>query len=324
MILFSPTSKLLIRGADPEPGGRRRKPRFVLPFIQMDALFEQAEHHGVLGALLDHLSTCAEAPSVSAAYAAAKARHRQNVIFSRLLQMEAEALVASAGDLPIAVVKGPVFARKIYPRSDLRSYADIDILAAESAVPRLSQMLLDKGFFHVDSLPGSGSREWKWISSSNNAVMVEVQTNLIHTDSMVEHISLGYDLIGASPEGAAELLLVALVHGASHHYDRLQLVVDICQAARNLTETADEIRFEELVRATKSRLAAVTGLRLAGRVLRERRCLELARALGGIAYAPLMDTLLTDSVVLSSTTDRRTLHSWRRSLFRWLVKKDLA
>jgi len=323
MILFSPTAKLLIRGADPERDGRRRMP---LParLIRMDALFEQAEHHGVLGALLGHLSTCAEVPSVAAAYAAAKGRDRRNVIFSRLLQMEAEALVASASGLPIAVVKGPVFARKIYPRSDLRSYSDIDILAAESAVPQLSQILLDNGFFLVDSLPGSASREWKWISRSNNAVMVEVQTNLIHTDSMVNHISLGYDLIGASPEGAAELLLVALVHGASHHYDRLQLVVDICQAARNLTETADEVRLEELVRATGSRLAAVTGLRLAGRVLREHRCLELARALGGTAYAPLMDMLLTDTVVLSSTTDRRTLHSWRRSLFRWLVKKDLA
>jgi hypothetical protein len=58
--------------------------------------------------------------------------------------------------------------------------------------------------------------------------------------------------------------------------------------------------------------------------MRERRCLELARALGAIAYAPLMDMLLTDAVVLSSTTDRRKLHSWRRSMFRWLVKKDLA
>jgi len=238
--------------------------------------------------------------------------------------MEAETIVSSASGLPIAIIKGPVFARKIYPTSNLRCYSDIDILTAESAVPQLSQMLLDEGFFLAESLPGSAPREWKWISSSNNAVMVEVQTNLIHADSLVDHISLSYEIIGESPEEAAELLLVALVHGASHHYDRLQLLVDICQAARNLNEMADEIRFEELVRATKSRLAAVTGLRLAGRVLRERRCLELARALGGIAYAPLIDVLLTDTVVLSTTTDRRTLHSWRRSLFRWLLKKDLA
>ena len=235
--------------------------------------------------------------------------------------MEAEALVANARGLPITIVKGPVFARNIYPKTDLRCYTDIDILAAESALPRLSQILGDNGYSLAE--PSQNQREWQWINKTNNALMVEVQTNLIHADSLVGSISLDYELIGASPEGAPELLLVALVHGAAHHYDRLQLVVDICQAARHLTGEAEEIRLEKLVRATKSRFAAVVGLRLAGRTMREPRCLQLARALGGNIYGPICDMLLTETVVMSAMTDRRIVHSWRRQLFRWLLKKDL-
>jgi Uncharacterised nucleotidyltransferase len=323
MRFLSARSRTLLEGADPEVNPTQLK-RAAPLLTSIDAeLFEQAERHGVLGAFLTFISPHLSDPAAVAAYTVAKKTHRQNAVFSRILRMEAEALVANAHGLPITIVKGPVFARNLYPKSDLRCYTDIDILAAESALPRLSEILGDSGYSLATPSELDNPREWQWINKTNNALMVEVQTNLIHADSLVGFISLDYHLIEASPEGAPELLLVALVHGAAHQYDRLQLVVDICQAARHLTGEADEIRLEMLVRAAKSRFAAVVGLRLAGRLMREPRCLQLARGLGGKVYGPVCDMLLAETVVMSAKTDRRTIHSWRRQLFRWLLKMDL-
>jgi hypothetical protein len=54
----------------------------------------------------------------------------------------------------MAVIKGPVFARMLYPTPELRTFTDIDVLVAPAAAPRLATLLTGRGFALADE-PGA-------------------------------------------------------------------------------------------------------------------------------------------------------------------------
>jgi hypothetical protein len=305
--------------ADPL-GSRARPPRRPLPPERIGDLIEQAEAHGVLGAVLQNFPAFAGDPVFEAGRNAARDRNRTNAAFSLLLKREADALMADVRDLPAAVVKGPVFARRLYPSPSLRCFTDIDVLAAPEALPLIDAALADHGFRLVESHP----REHKWLHRDNDSAMVEVQTDLVHADSLHDVMSLPYQAIAAAPEAAEALLLVALVHGGGHQYERLQQVVDVCQAARALQGGAEERRFEEMVKAANARFIAVTGLLLADRIFGEPRCREIADALGPVRHRGIAGLLLDRTVIMSTMDHRRARHGWRRQAFRWLIRQGGA
>jgi len=238
-----------------------------------------------------------------------------------MLTREADDLVACAGDLPAAIVKGPVFARALYPERSLRNFGDIDVLIAPGAIQRFNALLSDRGFFLGEASPANAPKEWKWIHRNNEQLMIEVQTDLVHAESLRRVVSLPYELIAAAPEAPATLLLIALVHGGAHHFERLQHVVDICQSARALTAPEEESRFEDLVETANARFVAAAGLALAGRIFREPRCTGIARELGSVRYTYLAGLLLGKSSVMSTMDKKRARHGWRRQAFRWLMKR---
>ncbi len=284
----------------------------------IDSLIDRAEAHGVLGGLLKNFTPFRTDPALEAKRNAARGRHLANTAFSMLLTREADALMADIGGLPATIVKGPVFARALYPMPALRSFTDIDILAAPESLPRLDQALAARGYRHAESSP----REHKWLHSDNENLMIEIQTDLIHADSLNSVTSLPYEAIAGAPEGIASLLLVALVHGGGHQFERLQHVVDICQAARALKNSAEQRRFEDLVSATNARFIAVAGLMLAYRIFREPRCREIAKALGPVRYRGIIGLLVDRTVVMSSMDARRTWFAWRRQAFRLLITRS--
>jgi len=305
--------------ADPL-GLRAKPPRRPLPPERIDDLIDQAEAHGVLGAVLQNFPAFAGDPAFAAGRNAARDRNRANAAFSLLLTREADALMADVRDLPAAVVKGPVFARRLYPSPSLRCFTDIDVLAAPEALPRLDAALADHGFRLVESYP----REHKWLHRDNDSVMVEVQIDLVHADSLHDVVSLPYRAIAAAPESPEALLLVALVHGGGHQYERLQQVVDVCQAARALQGAAEERRFEEMVKAANARFIAAAGLLLADRILGEPRCREIARGLGSVLWPGVAGLLLDRTVIMSAMDHRRTRYAWLRQAFRWLIRQGGA
>jgi len=296
-------------------------PRWPLPLECIGDLVEQADAHGVLGALLRNLSAFATNPAFAAGRDAARRHHRLNAAFSLMLAHEADALMADVRDLPATVVKGPVFSRTIYPEASLRCFTDIDILIAPEALPRISPVLAEHGFLLAESNPQADPREWKWVHRSNERLIIEVQTDLIHAESLRGAVSLPYSVIAAAPDSPAAVLLVALVHGGGHHYERLQHVVDVCQAARALNSAAEERRFVELVQAARARFVAVAGLTLAAHMFQERRCRDIALALGPARYAGIANLLLDRTVVMSTMNATRARHGWRRQAFRWLMKQ---
>ncbi|MBI5321076.1 nucleotidyltransferase family protein [Bradyrhizobium sp.] len=299
-------------GSQSPPPSRELAPRFA------DHLVDQAEAHGVLGALLKNFSGFEQDPGFAAARESARSRNRANAAFSALLARETDALLPDLKTVGAIVVKGATFARNLYPTPSLRSFSDIDILAPDRALSRLAEILSDRGFY----LAESHKREFKWLSRANDRVMVEVQTDLVHPDSLHNAISLSCETIASSPYSPAAFLIVALVHGVGHQYERLQHVVDIRQAARNLPP-ADESAFEGLVQATNARLAAVSGLLLAGRLFDDARCRGIARGIGSTKLRELANFLVDRTVIMSTTDRRRAIFNWRRLVFRILLRHNV-
>lgn len=307
----------IVHFADPlgprwRPPARRLAPQFA------EELVDQAEAHGVLGALLKNFTGFENERGFAAAWQKARNHNRANAAFSALLARETDALMGELNDAGAIAVKGATFARNLYPTPSLRSFTDIDILAPDRALSRVGEVLTVRGFY----LAEIHKREFKWLSRDNDRVMVEVQTDLVHPDSLHDAISLSCETIAACPYGPAALLIVAVMHGAGHQYERLQHVVDICQAARALSP-AEESSFEEMVRATNGRLAAVSGLLLAGRLFDEPRCSDIARAIGSTKLRELANRLLDWTVIMSSTDRRRAFFNWRRQAFRILLRHNL-
>jgi hypothetical protein len=283
-------------------------------------LLRQSDRHGVLPAFMRRFPFAeAASPTLKAE---GRDKNRGNQLFTALLLHHGSAVMADAAGLPAAVVKGPVFAQTVYPDSSLRGYTDIDILAAPAALPRLAAILQAHGFALAGSSAEDARQEWKWLHRAKAGVMIEVQTNLVHGTAMRKAVSLGYDDIADAPAKPSTLLLVALVHaGAVHQYDRLQLLVDICHAAGALNGPEDERRFESMVERTGARLAAITGLELAGRLFQDSRCLEVAKTLKPARYSSLAGRLLGNAAVTTTMGERRSLYSWRRQIVRELFKK---
>jgi glycosyltransferase involved in cell wall biosynthesis len=309
--------------ADPV-GLRTAPPRRDLSLDEARELVAQADKHGVLPAVLRHYPPFKGDATFAGIKADALARHRSKLTYSLMLRAHGEAMMTAAVSLPVVMVKGPVFSRTIYPSQGSRNFTDIDLLIASDAEPQLARLLEQQGFRLAEYDRDPNRQEWKWLHRDNDAIMVEVHTNLVHHPELRDAISIKYEDLAGVAETPAALLTVAVVHGALERYEMLRHVVDICQAARAVVTADEERRFEALVQQTGARLAAITGLDLAYRLLGEPRCRELARGLGAARYAVLARLLLGRSAITSTMGRTRLLHSWRRQGFRILLKRGGA
>lgn len=312
----------VVHSADPL-GPRTSVPTRTLRSARAELLVYQADAHGVLPAVLRHFPWPDDDHAFAAARAKATERHRKGLSVALMLRQQADELVPQISHLPVALVKGPIFARTLYPDPSLRLFGDIDLLAAPEAVPDLEGVLRDHGFDPAEPANSLAARERKWVHRDNAALLVEVQTNLVHAPSLQGTLSLSFEDIAGKVGTPAAQLLVAVVHGGlGGHFDQLRSLVDICQAARALRTAGDETDFEALVSRTGTRFVAKSGLELAGRILKEPRCFSIANAIGPAPHIALARSLLNQRVVMSTMTSRRWMHSWRRQTFRYLMKQQ--
>jgi Uncharacterised nucleotidyltransferase len=305
--------------ADPV-GSRSEPPSTSLSPVQADTLVEQADMHGVLPALLRNFLPLQNDATFQSAKADAIARHRSSLTYSLMLRAHGDAVMQAGAGLPMAMVKGPVFARTIYSSPSLRTFTDIDLLIAPEASSNIAEVLEGQGFALGEYDLNPARQEWKWVHRQNPAVMVEVHTNLVHHPELRAAMSIAFQDLAGISETPPALLTVAVTHGALHRYERLRHVIDICQAARNLTSADDERKFETLVNQTGVRFAAIAGLDLTHRMFGEPRCRDIARGLGPAPYSVLARVLIGRSVVTSTMNSNRFYHSWRRQAFRALLK----
>ena len=113
----------LVHCADPQ-GSDREPPRRQLVPAAARELVAQADAHGVLPAVLRNFPPFAADPAYGAAKAEAQTRYRTARAFTLMLRGEQKALATAAAGLPMTVIKGPVFAARIYPAPELRTFTD--------------------------------------------------------------------------------------------------------------------------------------------------------------------------------------------------------
>jgi hypothetical protein len=252
---------LLCTLADPEA------PAAAVPAELVDPLLQLAGDHNVLPVVTRKL-----APQHSTA-ALREAQGELTLLVGLSMHLRGIAAkvdrhIAENG-LEAVIVKGPVFARQIYPAPSDRPFTDIDIMVAPSARAPIGDLLTGLGYrlFLKPLLDHTEqNQEEKWIQPDMDALLIEVHGNLVHYQGLRRRISFGYAEFMASGRGDASAGLpqffVAVVHAAlGHKFHQLRLLVDVLQAWRHLSP--DEV-------ALLPEMARRLGLGLEARL-----CLEL-------------------------------------------------
>lgn len=317
--------RLLIALADPESS----LAPISLTAERAKLLLSQAERHGVLPAVLRKLRpgmTGADLRPVRDDFAA---RFSATVAFTMQLRAEAKRLAVAlrASHQPALLIKGQDFADNIYPDPVLRPTSDIDIIVPVDSLAAVEAVVAAAGFELLPDQRDDEQMERKWLHSVHRRVMLEIQGNLVHAPGLRSKLSLGFAELcphGDPAEAArpSARLAIAGVHAASsHHFELLRLVVDVLQAARRLRGDVEEQALEDLVRRSGIRLALVAALDLAASLYDDDRCREVARALAPVRFRGASRLLISADVVMAMETGERAAQSWRRSLFRELLKR---
>lgn len=278
------------------------------------ALVSQAYWHGALAAVIARFPPFAanEAP-FAPLKAEAVRRSREATALSLMLHDVAADLGGKLGGLPAMVIKGPAFSA-LYGGVGQRTFTDLDLLVDPAAREALDGVLRRAGFVLAESNPAAG--EWKWLRRDNAAVMVEVQTDLVHMPEQRRALSLDYAGLTAGDASRATInLLVAVVHASMHQFERLRHLTDVRQAARALTSDVEVAQFAALAARTGATLAARTALRLAGGLYDEPRCNAILKALPQHPLSPLAALLITPRQLRRGAFGQGDTRTWRQKLF---------
>lgn len=227
--------------------------------------------------------------------------------------------------IPAAIVKGPVFAERIYKVPADRPFTDIDLLTAPENIAKANAALPSLGFIALTKQiwdKSDSNQEYKWGRSDNPNILIELHGNLVHYASFRRLLSYSYaDLMRAGdgdPNAPAALLMTAVIHAAcGHKFHRLQFAVDIIQAARALPD-ADIPMLERAARTIGAELELAVSLNLAGELFQDRRTLDLARRFSSGFTSTLSKRLVSPAAIHNAmSTSGRGSHV-RRKAFRGL------
>jgi hypothetical protein len=304
----------------------------VLPSVdsaQAGTLVRAAAVHGTMSTSYRHLRERGGSSALAAAFEAAETKILSAIAGSVRLRRWSERIVQAfnAEGIAHALIKGPVFAARLYRHPSDRIFTDIDIVVPPDSLPCAAASLKGLGFTPVD-FPGrdaAGHCEFKWTLQSDPAITAELHTNLIHSAQLRRRISVDFETISKAGNGdpgeATGLLFVAGVHAASgHQFDRLALLVDIAQAVRGISGGIDVERLRSVCRASGTLRAVAAALSLTGRMYPQTECALLANSLMP-GSAPLEWRLVSpDTVFKAQSVSGRTV-AWRRKVLRQLVAR---
>lgn len=318
-------ARLLIALADPESEFAPPPPSTE----RAQLLLSQAERHGVLPAVLRKLRPALATPDLTPVRDHFSMRYQSGVAFNMQLRAHArqlQAALATAG-APALLIKGQDFAENIYPDPLLRPTSDIDIIVPLERLDEVEAVAARSGFALHPKQREDEQQERKWIHVRHPSLMLEIQGNLVHAPGLRSVLSLGFAELCPDGDPAAAArpsarLAIAGVHAASsHHFELLRLVVDVLQAARRLQGASEEQALRDLVDRSGIRLALVAALDLADRLYDDASCRAIAAALSPVRFRRAARLLIDERVVMAMETEERALQSWRRSLFRELLKR---
>jgi hypothetical protein len=318
----------LLHAADPE--GEAPRPALPLPWAEAGTMLATAEAHGVLPAVLRRLGRLAREDGAAPVLDPWRARlvHQagRGLLLAHHGQRALDAMAAAG--IGATVVKGMSFARRAYPDPALRGFTDVDLLVAEADRAAAGRVLAALGFRHVPQ-PHHGDEDYaeeKWLLAQDPGVMIELHGNLVHNPRLRHAVRLDRAALlaagGGDAEDAAALLLTAAVHGAtSHQFDRLQHVVDVLLMGRGRAGVPDAARLAAAAAACGATRALAAALAVAARLFGDAACARLALSLGVPIVARAAPLLLAQGVVLRAQGPARGRDSWRRKLFREMLRR---
>jgi len=328
---LSPTDeKLLLTFADPEAPAARGRDVAANTIL---ALLANAEFHGVLPIMLRKLQEHGDAhlpQDLELQARLADLRQKSTLVTgqSMLLQYHGDRIMKAlaADEIPARIVKGPVFARKLYRHVADRPFTDIDILVEPARLNDANRVIAASGFqLCSGEVQSQDLQEFKWLEKENRSLLIELHGNLVHDSGMRRRLSLGFKELraidGDETDTPAALLTIAIVHASGgHKFHRLQLCVDVLQGVRVLQTPEAEARLLEAARMTGIELELATVLDVTGRLFDAPRALELASRIRPDLGIRLARWLITRDTLLGVNSRDRMRSRLRRDAFRWVQR----
>ncbi|OBQ77236.1 nucleotidyltransferase family protein [Mesorhizobium sp. WSM3873] len=322
--------KLLLEFADPEAPSERGG---ALSASSLIALLANAEFHGVLPIMLRKLREIGEAdlPNDAALRQQLSGLRDQATLAtgqSMLLQYHGDRIMKALAAKGVAarIVKGPVFAGKLYRHAADRPFTDIDILVDPASIGEANNVIAECGFKLASGEAESHElQEFKWLEKENSSLLIELHGNLVHDTGMRRRLSLGFRELqiidGGGADTPASLLTIAIVHAAGgHKFHRLQLCIDVLQGVRALQSPEAEARLLEAARMTGIELELATVLNVTGRLFDEPRAIALANRIKPDLSIRLAKWLITGNVLLRVNSRDKMRSRLSRDAFRWVQR----
>ncbi|WP_149790648.1 nucleotidyltransferase family protein [Mesorhizobium sp. NFR06] len=322
--------KLLINLADPEAPAEWGK---ELSASGLTAMLANAEFHGVLPIVLRKFRERGDADLPKDAALLQKLDELRDQATtatgqSMLLQYHGDRIMKAlaAKGIPARIVKGPVFARKLYRQAADRPFTDIDILVDPASIDEANRTIAECGFELASGEAESRElQEFKWLEKENSSLLIELHGNLVHDTGMRRRLSLGFRELQAIDNGEtdtpAALLTIGIVHAAGgHKFHRLQLCVDVLQGVRALKSPEEESRLLEAARMTGIELELATVLNVTGCLFGAPRAIALADRIEPDLSIRLAKWLITGNMLLRVNSRERLRSRLSRDVFRWVQR----
>jgi hypothetical protein len=230
---------------------------------------------------------------------------------------------AAIAGMPVALVKGLDFAETLFGGVQQRSFGDVDLLYDPRAEPELRAALIRLGFseHHPEIHPEHYTeRQWTRPHPQLGQILVELHTDLVHTQRLRRRVSLPYHRYVSGPDAtvtpAARLILAAVHAATSHLFGRLQYVVDGLMAAR---AGVDPDELNERGSEAGAILPLRTILRLASTIFASPEAAALLDTLPSATGSWLEPALISDRMVLAAKGRNRWRFIPQRRLYRRLL-----
>ncbi|TIO87000.1 MAG: hypothetical protein E5X98_07870, partial [Mesorhizobium sp.] len=247
---------------------------------------------------------------------------------SMLLQYHGDRIMKALAAKGVAarIVKGPVFARKLYRHAADRPFTDIDILVDPASIGEANKVIAECGFTLASGEAESHElQEFKWLEKENSSLLIELHGNLVHDTGMRRRLSLGFRELqiidGGEADTPASLLTIAIVHAAGgHKFHRLQLCIDVLQGVRALQSPESEARLLDAARMTGIELELATVLNVTGRLFDEPRAIALANRIEPDLSIRLAKWLITGNMLIRVNSRDKMRSRLSRDAFRWVQR----
>lgn len=222
----------------------RRLPKIEQPARIDPALFTRAEHHGLAG-VLQHAWRAAglELPPKLAVELEARAVARELEHAAHLALLSRIGSTLAADRVAAVVLKGPLFAERLYPHPSARGSSDIDLLVEEHRLEDARRALRSVGYTTPDGGYDAASRRYHHHVTLVHPHALPLELHFQAYIGFGERLPGGPILARAGDAGArfgglqipapADELVYLAVHAAAHRFGRLAWLHDL----RLLAET---------------------------------------------------------------------------------------